>query len=57
MTDRLRQITERLQAITGELRDGDVGDERAAALTREAAELAAEAAEETNRLMREAEPD
>jgi uncharacterized membrane-anchored protein len=57
VTGRLREITARLEAITGELRDGDVGDERAAELTREAAELAAEAAEETNRLMREAEPD
>ena len=57
MNDRLREITERLEAITGELRAGDVDDERAGALTREAAELAAEAAEETNRLIREAEPD
>jgi hypothetical protein len=53
---RLREITERLEAITRELGDGDVDDERAGDLTREAAELTAEAVEETNRLMRTAEP-
>jgi uncharacterized membrane-anchored protein len=57
VSDRLREITERLDAITRELRTGEIDDEGAAALTSEAAELAAEAAEETNRLIREAEPD
>jgi uncharacterized membrane-anchored protein len=53
---RLREITDRLEAITRELAEGEVDDERAGDLTREAADLTAEAVEEANRLTREAEP-
>lgn len=51
---RLEQITERLEAITAALGDDETDDERAAELTREAADLAAEAVEEVNRRLREA---
>jgi hypothetical protein len=52
---RLREIAERLRQISTEL-DGDpqLGDERAAALAAEAADLSAEAVEEANRQAREA---
>jgi hypothetical protein len=46
---RLAEITERLEEITAALSDPGTGDERAAELTREAADLAAEAVEEVNR--------
>ena len=50
---RLAQISERLQAIAAELEgEGELGDERAAELAREAAELSAEAVEEANRRIR-----
>jgi uncharacterized membrane-anchored protein len=52
---RLREISERLSAIAGELEGDQVDDARAAELTREAAELSAEAVEEANRRVREAE--
>jgi hypothetical protein len=52
---RLSEITERLEAITRELQDPDTNDERAGELTREAAALAGEAAEEVTRGLREAE--
>lgn len=52
---RLREISERLQAIATKLADEDGGGERAGELAREAAELSAEAVEETNRGIREAE--
>ena len=51
-TDRLREIASRLEQITAALSDDATGDERAAELSREAADLASEAVEETNRLMR-----
>jgi hypothetical protein len=52
---RLREISERLAAIAGEL-DGETADEaRAAELAHEAAELSAEALEEANRRIREGE--
>jgi uncharacterized membrane-anchored protein len=51
---RLREITERLEAIAAELESGETGDARAGELAREAAELSAEAVEEANRRMREA---
>jgi hypothetical protein len=54
---RLAQITERLRAITAELAGPQLDDERAAALTKEAAELAAEASEEVSRALREASAD
>jgi hypothetical protein len=52
---RLREISERLTAIAAELEGDDADDSRAAALTHEAAELSAEAVEEANRRIREAE--
>jgi hypothetical protein len=52
---RLGEITARLEAITRELETPDTDDERAGELTREAAALAAEAAEEVGRGLREAE--
>jgi hypothetical protein len=52
---RLHEIVERLGQITGELEAGEADDARAAELAREASELAAEAVEETNRLIREVE--
>jgi hypothetical protein len=52
--NRLREITERLEQITRELAEGDPSEERAGALTQEAADLASEAVEEVNRRLREA---
>jgi uncharacterized membrane-anchored protein len=52
---RLREISERLTAIAGELESEATDDARAAELTHEAAELSAEAVEEANRRVREAE--
>jgi hypothetical protein len=54
---RLEQITERLQAITAELGEPELEDERAAQLTREAAELSSEASQEVERALREASED
>jgi hypothetical protein len=51
---RLEEITQRLEAITAELADPELDDERAGELTREAAQLAAEAGEEANRLTQQA---
>jgi len=51
--NRLREISERLGAIARELGAGELGDERAAELANEAAELSAEAVEEANRRIRE----
>ncbi|HEX7058687.1 MAG TPA: hypothetical protein VF176_02430 [Solirubrobacterales bacterium] len=53
---RLREISERLQAIAVELESEDVDDARAGELAREAAELSSEAVEEANRRAREGEP-
>jgi hypothetical protein len=50
---RLREISERLGAIAGQLADAETDDERAAELANEAAELSAEAVEEANRRIRE----
>jgi hypothetical protein len=50
---RLREISERLTAIAGELKGEGANDERAAELAKEAAELSAEAVEEANRRIRE----
>jgi hypothetical protein len=52
---RLREISERLKAIAAELEGEEAGDARAGALAEEAAELSAEAVEETNRAIRESE--
>jgi 5'-3' exonuclease len=53
--NRLREISERLNAIALELEGEEVDDARAAALAQEAAELSAEAVEEANRRIREGE--
>ena len=53
MTTRLREISERLRQITGELESEQVDDGRAAELASEAADLAAEAVEEANREARQ----
>jgi hypothetical protein len=50
---RLAEISERLQAIAAELQgEAQLGDERAAELAREAADLSKEAVEEANRRIR-----
>ena len=54
---RLAEITERLRAITGQLSDAGLEEERAAQLTKEAAELAAEASREVDRALEEAPAD
>ena len=57
MTARLREISDRLQAIAAEL-EGDVADDaRASELAREAAELSSEAVAEANRRIREADAE
>ncbi len=53
--NRLREISERLAAIAGELEGEGAGDTRAGELAKEAAELSAEAVEEANRRIREGE--
>jgi hypothetical protein len=53
--NRLREISERLASIARELEDAGIDDARAAGLASEAAELSAEAVEETNRRVREGE--
>ncbi len=53
--NRLREISERLGAIARELEGEEADDTRAAELAHEAAELSAEAVEETNRRIREGE--
>ncbi len=52
---RLGEISERLTAIARELEGEQADDARAAELAHEAAELSAEAVEETNRRIREGE--
>ena len=52
---RLREISERLNAIARELEGEEADDARAAPLAQEAAELSAEAVEEANRRIREGE--
>ncbi len=52
---RLREISARLSAIAAELEGEETDDGRAVELTHEAAELSAEAVEETNRRIRESE--
>jgi len=49
--DSLRQITERLEQLAGELADA-TDEERTAELVREASKLAAEAGEEVERVLR-----
>jgi exonuclease VII small subunit len=54
---RLEEISARLDELTRELEGGEIDDERAAALTREAAELANEALGELERRLQELAPD
>jgi hypothetical protein len=54
---RLREISERLEAIAVELDGEQANGELAAQLAREAAELSTEAVEETNRRVREADAE
>ena len=53
----LRATTDRLNEIASELRAGDVSDERAEELAREAADLVGEASNELDRALREAASD
>lgn len=55
MSNRLREISDRLAAIARELESEGADDVRAAELAHEAAELSAEAVEEANRRIREGE--
>jgi len=55
MSNRLREIADRLAAIARELEGEGADDARAAELAHEAAELSAEAVEEANRRIREGE--
>jgi hypothetical protein len=54
---RLAEISERLRSIAAELDHQQGGDQRAAELVQEAAELSAEALEEANRRKREADAE
>jgi len=54
---RLAEITERLRAITAELSGSELDEDRAAGLSKEAAELAAEASREVDRALDEAPAD
>ena len=53
----VRELAERLRAVAARLRDPEVGDERAAELAREAAELVSRAGNEIDRALREADAD
>jgi len=55
MSNRLREISDRLAAIARELEGEGADDTPAAELAHEAAELSAEAVEEANRRIREGE--
>jgi hypothetical protein len=55
--DRVRELAARLAEISQQLGDPDVGDERAAELAREAAELVSQAGNEIDRALRETEGD
>jgi uncharacterized membrane-anchored protein len=55
VSNRLREIADRLAAIARELEGPDADDSQAAELAHEAAELSAEAVEEANRRIREGE--
>jgi hypothetical protein len=50
-------MAEELRGIAEKLRDPEIGDEQAAALAREAAELVSRAGNEIDRAVREAEAD
>jgi hypothetical protein len=48
----VRAMAERLRELSARLRDDEIGDERAAELAREAAELVSEAGNEIDRALR-----
>jgi hypothetical protein len=54
---RVRELASQLGELSRQLADPEVGDERAAELAREAAELVGEAGNEIDRALREAEND
>ncbi len=51
---RVRELAAKLGELSDQLRDPEVGDERAAELAREAADLVSEAQNEIDRALREA---
>jgi hypothetical protein len=53
----VRDIAAQLSAIAEKLRDPEIGDEQAATLAREAAELVSRAGNEIDRATRESEAD
>jgi hypothetical protein len=53
--DSVRDLAERLRALSEQLRDPELRDERAAELAREAAELVSQAGNEIDRTLREGE--
>jgi hypothetical protein len=53
----VRALAGRLRELADRLRDPEVGDEQAAALAREAAELVSNAGNEIERALREADSD
>ncbi len=54
---RVRELGSKIGELAEQLREPDVGDERAAELAREAAELVSEAGNEIDRALREAGDD
>ena len=52
--DEIRSASERLREIADRLRDAEVGDDQAAELAREAAELVSRTGNEIDRALREA---
>jgi hypothetical protein len=55
--DEVRNIAAQLSDISEKLRDPEIGDEQAATLAREAAELVSRAGNEIDRATRESEAD
>jgi hypothetical protein len=53
----VRAMADQLRSIAEQLRDPEIGDEQAATLAREAAELVSAAGNEIDRAAREAEAD
>jgi hypothetical protein len=56
-SERVRALAAQLSEISKQLGDSEVGDERAAELAREAAELVSQAGNEIDRALRETEDD
>lgn len=53
----VRELAARLGLLAERLRDPEVGDEQAAQLARQAADLVSEAGNQIDRALREADPD